>query len=235
MYVGYIAVLVGVGFLTGQTIAGIIARSIGKTKYQIMVHFFIGGIFLGCAATVTPDNKQTQIALLFLGCYCVGYVECLVISNTIILIPDQREVGVAGGLGGCVRMIVSSVLQVVYVTVLTNRLNTTIAERVPSALTGAGLPSSSVAGFMNGLPLGSFAGVSGVTADIIQVGMRAYKQANADAYRTVYLTTIPFSVIAVALAWYAPNTDHLMTGKVAATLNHEGQLAADEKIREPEA
>jgi hypothetical protein len=44
------------GFITGQALAGLFARSIGKAKFQVMAAFTIGGILLGCkfSYTATP-------------------------------------------------------------------------------------------------------------------------------------------------------------------------------------
>lgn len=233
MYVGYISVLVGIGFITGQTLAGLLARQIGKTRYQCMVAFSVGGTFMACAATVTPDNKSTQIALIYLGCVFIGWNESICLSNCAILVHDQREVGVAGGLAGSVRSIISSISQAIYVSIFVNRLTSTVSSEVPAALVGAGLPASSVAAFLKAITSGSataFQAIPGISESIIAVGLRSYKQANADAYRTVYLTTIAFSGVAVILTYFAPNTDHLMTGKVAATLNHEAEKIVEKKI-----
>lgn len=115
---------------------------------------------------------------------------------------------------------------------MSNRLGETIPEQVPPAIIDAGLPESSVAAFMQAFTLGAdaFKSVPGITDQILAVGNRAYKDANADAYRTVYLVTIAFSGIAVILTWWAPNTEDLMSGEIAATLHHEVQ--ANEKIVE---
>ena len=77
----------------------------------------------------------------------------------------------------------------------------------------------------------AFAGVEGVTSGIIAAGVRAYKVANADAYRTVYLSTIAFSAVAIALTFFAPNTEEYMTGDVAATLDHD-EASLDKEIGE---
>jgi MFS family permease len=238
MYVGYVSVLIGTGFITGQILAGALARTIGKTRYQVMVAFMIGGALLACAATVTPDNKSTQIALIYIGCVFIGWNESICLSNCGILVHDQREIGVAGGLAGSVRSVISSILQAIYVSVFTNRLTSTVSEEVPAALMNAGLPSTSVPGFLEAMAAGTadaFSSVPGISANIIAVGLRAYKQANADAYRTVYLVTIATSGIAIILTWFAPNTDHLMTGQVAATLHHEAKGITEEKTPVDEA
>jgi hypothetical protein len=113
----------------------------------------------------------------------------------------------------------------IYVTIMTNRLGETIPAQVPPALVGAGLPESSVPGFMQALQLGAdaFKSVPGITDKILAIGTRANQDASADAYKTVYLVTIAFSGLAVILTWWAPNTDELMSGEIAATLHHETQ------------
>jgi hypothetical protein len=49
-----------IGFITGQASAGLFARTIGRTKYQVMVAFTVGGTLLGCkshlAARSVPDT-----------------------------------------------------------------------------------------------------------------------------------------------------------------------------------
>lgn len=67
----------------------------------------------------------------------------------------------------------------------------------------------------------AFASVPGITDEIIAIGVRAYKVASADAYRTVYLSTIAFSGVAIILTWFAPNTEKFMTQQVVATLDNE--------------
>jgi hypothetical protein len=134
----------------------------------------------------------------------IGWNESICLSNAAILVKDQREIGVAGGLAGSVRSIISSILSAVYVAIFTNRLTKTVSTEVPAALVKAGLPVSSVPGFLaaitSGLP-DAFSKVPGATQSIIAVGLRSYKQANADAYRAVYLSTIAFSGLAILLTF----------------------------------
>ena len=97
----------------------------------------------------------------------------------------------------------------VFVSMLNNRLSTTVAEQVPAAVTAAGLPADSVSSFLTALTGGqaeAFTDVPGISDAIIGAGSLAYKQANIDAYRTVYFTTIAFSGLGLILAVFAPNT-----------------------------
>ena len=187
-------------------------------------------MFTGAAVT-NPDTKQTAIALIFLGCFWIGWNESLCLANSTICVHDQREIGIAGGLAGSIRAAICAVVVAIYTTTLSNRLSETIPAEVPPALVDAGLPSSSVADFMSAISAGTsdaFASIPGITDEIIAVGVRAYKVANADAYRTVYLSTIAFSGVAIILTWFAPNTEKFMTQKVVATLHNEQRVAEPE-------
>lgn len=171
----------------------------------------------------SPDNKATAIALMFLGCFWIGWNESICLANTTICLADQREIGIAGGLGASIRAAICAVLVAVYTTILSNRLTETTSSRVPPALVNAGLPSDSVADFLGIVstagvvaPSDAYASVQGISDSIIDVGVRAYKLANVDAF-----STIAFSGVAIILTFWAPNTEEYMTDNVAATLGQE--------------
>jgi hypothetical protein len=175
-------------------------------------------------AVSNPDNKATAIAFITLGCFWIGWNESICLSNATICVQDQREIGVAGGFAGSIRAFICAILVAVYTTTLTNRLTTTVSTEVPPVLLAAGLPSTSIIQFMTALSAGTadaFQQVPGITLSIITAGVRAYKVANSNAYKTVYLSTIAFSAIAVFLTWFAPNTEKYMSEKVVATLHNE--------------
>lgn len=138
-------------------------------------------------------------------------------------------IGTAGGVAGSLRAAISAVSSAVYSAVLSNRLSQTIASEVPTALIEAGLPASSVTEFIAVISVGTpaaFANVTGISESITAASLSDYKLANADAYKTVFLTTIVFSGLALVLSFFVPNVEHRLTGDVAATLHNRG----DEKI-----
>jgi hypothetical protein len=178
---------------------------------------------------ITADNKSTEIALIYMGCFFIGWNETICLANATIILHDQQEIGVAGGVAGSIRGAVSAICLSVYISVLTNRLTETIAATVPGALVGAGLPSSSVVDYFQAITVGTpsaFAAVPGINPHIIAVGTRAYQVASANAYRTVYLSTIAFSILGLILTAFATNTDSLMLNSVAATLHGEATGSA---------
>lgn len=173
---------------------------------------------------------------MFLGCFWIGWNETICLANTTICLKDQRDIGIGGGLGASIRAAICAILVAVYTTILSNRLTQTTATIVPPALVKAGLPAGSIADFIKTMaavgtaaPVSSYAGIKGVTKSILAAGVQAYQIANVEAYKTVYLSTIAFSGLAIVLTFFAPNTEKYMTNSVAATLAHESSTSDEER------
>ena len=173
-------------------------------------------------ATCTAETKVRACCLVSIGVFFIGYMEGIALTMTTVTLKNQQELGTGGGVAGSIRFLISSISATVYTLVLTNRLATTVPAEVVPAITNAGLPASSVVSFIEGFTTGSFAGVKGVTPAIIAIGTKAYQLANADAYRTVFLSTIAFTGAALVASMWLPNVDDLMTEKVATTLHKRG-------------
>ncbi|KAF2102319.1 MFS general substrate transporter [Rhizodiscina lignyota] len=195
------------------------------THWQIRAVFTIGSIFLACMATCDPDTPVRAAIFVFLAALFIGWNEILCSTVSTICIDDQREIGTATGVGGSSRSFISTICSTVYTVILSNRLAQTIPAQVPPALVAAGLPTSSVADFLTAIAAGTpaaWSAVKGLTPQIQAIGVRAYQQANSDAYKTVFLSTIAFSGIGVILSIFCPNVDHLLSSDVAVTLRERG-------------
>jgi hypothetical protein len=110
----------------------------------------------------------------------------------------------------------------IYTVILTNKLTENIPAQVPPAVINAGLPETSVLGYMTAVAAGNataIQSVPGISPAIIAVGTRAYKEASTGAYRTVFLSTIAFSVIGIICSFFLPNIGSLLTGEVSTTLH----------------
>ena len=223
MWVGWSAGAVGAGITAGEILAGVSKK---KMHWVIRFVFPAGGILLACMATCTPDTPYRAIILMLLGTTLIGANECLSATMATICIHDQREIGTALGIGGSSRSFVSTLCGTIYTVVLQNRLSTTIGAQVPQAVVSAGLDPAYAADFIAAYTNGTqaaFNAVEGLTPSIQQAGVTAYKNASADAYRTVFLTTIAFSAIGTILTWLAPNVDAKLTREVTITLSNRAE------------
>jgi len=186
-------------------------------------------------ASVTPNTPKTAMALEFLAVTMVGYNEAIMLPIATIAIRDQAEIGTAAGLAGSARSAISTVASTIYSVVLTIRLGKTIPSEVPAALIAAGLPASSITSYFAAVAAGgtatAFAAVEGLTPEISAAGATAYRFAYSHAYKTVFLTSVAFGVLAIICNLFVPNIDHLMTDAVAVTLtNRDGnKTSAEEK------
>ncbi|KIW76453.1 hypothetical protein Z517_11199 [Fonsecaea pedrosoi CBS 271.37] len=224
---GLRASIVGACWVSGEIVSGIVAKPVGRIKLQCIVTLTLAGVLLGCMATSDPDSSTRATVLLSFSCFLAGYVEGLSLTITTLALEDQQQMGAGCGFGGSIRFTITTVATTIYTVVLSARLSATIPDQVPPALVSAGLPASSVATFIGSLASGqSLADIPGVTASIIAAGIRAYRSANADAYRTVFLSTIAFTGIGIITTLFLPNTDALMTDEVSTTLHHK----KDEKL-----
>jgi MFS family permease len=252
-YGGLLCTITGLGTNVGEIICGLICRRLGNQRIQVVVVATMMGVFLGgksgypwrclvnlinfpACAVATPDNRQVIMPLLFLGCACMGYVEMVGTTVIGIAIRTQSEIGTAVGVAGSMRSTVSTIGSAIYTSILANRLGKTIPTEVPPKLIAAGLPASSVSAFLSAITVGTpaaFAKVQGLTPAIEAIGIRAYKVASIDAYRTVFFSTIAFSAVCVLCACFTPNVDDRMTDKVVATLHHQqADVHRDEEVAE---
>ncbi|KAK6382759.1 hypothetical protein LTS17_003428 [Exophiala oligosperma] len=219
---GYLACLIALGYVAGQVSAGLLSRHIGKARIQVIMAFFFGGMFLGLVATCTPTSKSRALGLVFVACYCIGWNEGVTTVLCTFAVHDQQDIGTAGGIAGSMRSLGGGILSTVYVAILTNRLQSTVARRVPAALVKAGLPLSSVPAWLAALTLGKgFGDVPGATPAIDLAGITSYEFASMAAFRTVLLASIAFSGLGVIVNFFVANVDHKMTDGIAATLMHD--------------
>jgi hypothetical protein len=205
------------GFVLGTILSGL-SRFLGPQKYQMIAAAVMSMPLLGSVATATVDNKSTVLPLLIIGSILMGYIEGVGVTTSSLAIHNQAEIGTAVGVGATIRGVVATIATTIYVVVLSNRLETTIPAIVPPALMKAGLPASSIEGFIEGIGAGSFAGVVGITPAIIAAGTAAYKQAQVEAFRTIFLVAIGFSGSVLILTFFFPNLKEKMTNDVGALL-----------------
>ncbi|KAK5037083.1 hypothetical protein LTR13_004888 [Exophiala sideris] len=232
IWAGWASCLVAMGIALGQVIGNALTLIVTKQKIQCIVAMTVGTIFLGAAATVGVDDKGKAMAFVFLSCLFIGWNEAVVATLVGVCIHDQRDIGVAAGLSGCIRSLLGSVSAAIYLAVLRSRLAHTIPAQVVPAVVAAGLPKSSVAAFIQALTLGStaaFSKVPGINAAIIAAGSQAYRVANLDAYRTVFLSSLAFGAACIFLNILIPNVDELMSGDIAVTL-HATKQEDDEAL-----
>ena len=197
------------GFFTlGDFVGLAVASFIRHLRIYLVVCMTIGVILLGSVAVENPHNQTTTITLISLGCFFTGLVESVVLTMSGIAIKNQDDIGAAVGVAASLRSVGGTIASTIYTTILTNRLKKTIPALVPKAVVGAGLPVTSIPALLEALEgLIPTTEVPGATPKILEVATEAYRQASSQAYRTVFLVTIAFGVIAAVAVCFCPESD----------------------------
>ena len=108
----------------------------------------------------------------------------------------------------------TSIKASIFVSIYGNRLADEIPQNVPRAVVAAGLPASSVPVLMKALANGTAAAIQavpGMTPTVLGVFTTAVKDSYSASFRTVYLSSLAFSGIALIAAFFTTDVDAYMT------------------------
>ncbi|KAL1888399.1 hypothetical protein Sste5346_009607 [Sporothrix stenoceras] len=228
---GWSLLLTGFGLQVGQICGSFIANFVNQ-RYLLLASTTLATALLGAASCATQYNMWTVLGVMIPGFLAIGVQEAVSGTFCTIALKNQKEIGVGGGVAATTRSGLSVLGSVIYSAIITNRLNKTIPALVPPAATAAGLPASSVAALIAYLKgtTKTTAGIVGVTPDILSAATIAYRDANAQAYQTVMLTTIAFGGISMICAWFTPSIDKEKAHIVSTVLEKEGKDSGNNKV-----
>lgn len=225
-----LAGLVTMSFVLGQTFGTFITNWVPPKIWLIGCTYVGTGILTAVAAD--PLNKSLTIGLLATGACCIGAGEGVAMAMTTFPLRSQEEIGTAGGIAGAIRLTGSSIAVAMYSTILSNRLSVTIPSQVTPIMTDAGLSASSMetvlTTLLNNAPFNenTAPGLTNITVQLIESANRV---ASAQAYRTVFLSTLGFGAVALVVCWFTGGVDESQGNYVATSI-----FRADEKVTRQE-
>lgn len=142
-------------------------------------------------ATTQPDTNISAIAFAALSGIGFAAPLVMIIAGVQLSVPHEL-IATATSVATSSRALANAVTTSVYIAVFRSRLTSAISARIPPAVIAAGLPASSVSGFIQVLAANdpsALMTISGVTPNIIAIGTATYKQAFADSIRIVFIIT----------------------------------------------
>ncbi|KAM0327090.1 hypothetical protein ACHAQA_006217 [Verticillium albo-atrum] len=212
-YAGWLSTTVASSTALGQIVAGAIVKWGGNVRYWIIFSTFAMVGFVGALASLTPDTKNTGIALTILGPFFVGFIELAALALA-PLYCKPADIGLASGLLASIRSAGGSIAVAVYTTILANRLATTIPGNIAGPAIEAGLPADQVGALAAAARSGTMATFPGIT-DAIQDAVRAVlPTAYSQAFKTVYLASLGFGGIAIVGCLFSKDAQKHLTDRV---------------------
>lgn len=227
--IGWQSSVVGGGVLLGQLVGGFAISYLPKVKWQMIILSVLSTAFVGSLAALGPDTHTFVITMGTLGCFVIGWIDNITFPGVTLVIEPQ-DIGLATGVLGSIRALGGAVAQALYVSILTNKVTKYIPEYVAPAATSAGLPASSLPQLFQGITLGNFTAVPGITPQVIAATGIAVRDAYVTTFHYVFYATIPFGVLLIVACVFVPDMDQYLHNNVAKRLQHMGKLEGQAHI-----
>lgn len=207
------------GILGGWILPSLVHK-IKHVRHQIIFALVIQTVFTACYAIVVPENKIAWMVFQLFGLSCFTWVTTLAYVASGLFVP-QEELGVSAGLIGTFRSAGGSVGNAVFSTILNSVVNKQLGPRISEAAIDNGFSPSELGVLIPavienavGIP-GAFTNIPNATSPVITATLQAFKDTYAYAFRRVFLSTIPFGVIGLAVAWFVKDPSHLLNSNIA--------------------
>lgn len=130
----------------------------------------------------------------------------------------------AGFLGG-------AIATTMYGQIFNSKSRVLLPRAISEAALGAGLPQSSLSGFITAFTSGSaeaLAAVPGATQAVVRAVTKATKLAYAESFKYIWITLIAFCVVSIAGCWLFTSTTKYFTDEIAAPVVERRRRGARE-------
>ncbi|KAJ5470745.1 hypothetical protein N7530_008102 [Penicillium desertorum] len=186
--------------------------------WQLTGSVFVMVVFGSLLGIVTPTNKGTMIAFIFLSQAGFGWALYLSIAITQMGV-EHKNLGVSGGISGCIRFAAGAVATSIYQNVYSNSLVKYTAIYVPSAAVSAGLPESKVTDLMAVVSQGA-AAMKSYSPAVVAAAEAALSQAYCKAIFVVAMVSMAFGILGLAACLCCKDVDSKMTNKIEVYLEN---------------
>jgi hypothetical protein len=143
-------------------------------------------------------------------------------ATVAVMVTPDFAIATCVALSLAIRTVGGSIGYAIYFNVFINKLTPKLPAYIGEYAVAAGLPVESAEAFVGALLTApeSVAQVPGVTPEVLQAAAMGSRWAYAESMKWVWISTIPFGVLAIVACCFLPPTTKYMTGRVAAKLRH---------------
>jgi hypothetical protein len=234
LQIGLIQMPNGFGQILG-TIIPFFMHKIKHIRLQLIVALAIQTIFTACYAATIPDHKAAWMVLQFFGNISFSWLTLCAYVTASLNIP-LAELGLAIGVLTTFRNSGGAVGIAIFNTIRNSVLSKKVVPWVTEAALANGFPPMgldelipTVEDAVLGNP-GALRALNGVTPAVESAVIAAFRKAYTSAFQTVFLSTIPFGVIATVALMFVGETSQYLTNHTAVQL--EGERARNDETAE---
>ncbi|KAL4796245.1 MFS general substrate transporter [Aspergillus venezuelensis] len=210
----------GFAIFFGAILLGTLGSKLRNWHWQLTGSVFVMVLFGSLLGIVTPTNKGTMIAFIFLSQAGFGWGLYLSIAITQMGV-EHKNLGISGGVSGCIRFAAGAVATSIYQTVYNNSTTKYIGEYVPRAAIAAGLDSSKVQDLVSIVTGGASAlQEAGYSQAVITAATGALADAYCKAIFVVAMVSMAFGIVGLIACLCCKDVDSKMTNKIEVYLEN---------------
>ena len=214
----------GFGQLIPACIVPLFIHRTKHPKYYILVAIGVQTCSTALYAYAIDFHLYAWMAFQFFGQSCFSLLTLTTVLNSGLWV-EPHELGVTVGLLGTFRSMGGSVGNTIFGTILRTKANDELPRRIAAAAAVYGYNgnldqlTSAVAEAGLGAPQALMA--LHLSAPLQNACLLAFKRAYVVAFRTVFLSTIPFGVVAFIAAIFIKDASEMMNKKVSVELERD--------------
>ncbi|KAI9741405.1 MAG: peroxiredoxin prx5 [Cirrosporium novae-zelandiae] len=207
----------GFAILFGALLLSAFGSKLKHWQWQLTGSVFVMVLFGSLLGIVTPNNKGTMIAFIFLCQTGFGYALYLSIALCQMGV-EQKDLGLSGGISGVFRFAAGAIGTAVYTTIFNNKLTEWLAKLVPKAAIAAGLPESKVTDLMSAV--GTSALSTTYSSKVVAAVDMAVKNAYCKSFYVVALVSMAFGIVGIIACLCCKDVDKKMNNKIEVYLEN---------------
>ncbi|CAK4033716.1 Major facilitator superfamily domain, general substrate transporter [Lecanosticta acicola] len=208
----------GFGILFGASCLTLLGSKLRHWQWQLFGSSFVMVLFGSLLGMVSPTNKGTMIAFLFLSQVGFGWAIYLAIALTQMGV-EHKDLGIAGGISGTFRFAAGAVATAVYQTVLSNELSSETSKKVSAAVLNAGLPAGELSQLLS--QVGTTTLASSYPATIVAAANAGLDSAYCRAIFVVAMVSMAFGIVGLIACACCKDVDHKMNNQIEVYLEND--------------
>lgn len=223
--IGWYAGASGMGGVLTSTLWGYSMKYIGRSHIQLP--FCLGCLTLcsGLQAIVSRNSHIASTALVALGAAFIAAVSVFSVSMVQVIVKHEH-IGIASGVLVTARSLGGAVATTIYVSILQNKLASSIAPDVAVPLAENGVPLASIPAVIEALTSGDLTSpaLAAISPKALYAAVVGLQNAYVGSFRLIYLVSIAFGVIGTVMVAFVRNVDALMTDKIDIKLSEGAHI-----------
>ncbi|KIW77617.1 hypothetical protein Z517_10063 [Fonsecaea pedrosoi CBS 271.37] len=215
--------LKGLGYGISTTAGAVFWNALLSTrleaKYILLMSSIIMTAFIGGLVATTPETPKLAVALGTIASFGVGGILVPAATVALIVVPDSL-LATTAALSLSIRTVGGSIGFTIYYNIFVNKLNTQLPKQIAKYAIKAGLPAADATEFVT-MFLAAPANITqavGYTPQVLAGATLGERWAYAESLKWVWVTSIPFGVLAIITCFFIPNIKKYQTNRVAVAL-----------------